>query len=178
MTNIISLIIISISLSIDALCICIYLSTTYINKLKRIYVIIQIGIFHFFMPILGAFFGGYIKSFIFISTKYILPIILLLLGINILIHYKENIKNKNNYKYSYLFILALSVSLDSFSIGIGLLFSSYSLIMSPIFFSFFSMSFSYLGLLLGKYLDQKYHHKFKIISGILLIILSILHIIK
>ena len=83
--QIIILLSISISLSMDAFSLSLAygtlsLSKKYINLLSSI-----VGIYHFFMPLIGLFIGKAITSFIKISPDIIVFIVLLFIGIEMII---------------------------------------------------------------------------------------------
>ncbi len=159
----------------DAFSLSIFLGTI-LSKKSAIILIILIGIFHFFMPILGAVFGYKISGLINLNGDLIFGVILLLLSGQIFLNlYKEEEFNKEFNLYE-LLLLAFGVAIDSFSVGFGLSFSDNFVFYSSLIFSFCSMIFTYIGLLIGKYTSDVLGVYSKIIGGIVLLSFAIVHI--
>ena len=81
-------------------------------------------------------------------------------------------------KLIYLLMFALSVSLDSFSTGIGLEAITNNYLLASIIFSVTSFSFTYLGLILGKYSSKILGNYAKILGIVLLSIIGIVNLCK
>ena len=75
-------------------------------------------------------------------------------------------------------IFGLSVSIDSLSVGIGLKAITNNYYLSSTVFSLSSLTFTYLGLLLGNIIGKKIGSYSKTIGGIILIIIAIIIFIK
>lgn len=176
MNIILSFLILGISLSMDAFSLSIFLGTM-INKKNGIILIILIGIFHFFMPILGAVVGFKISNVLSINGDLIFGIILLFLAMQIFMNlYKKEDIDKNFTIYE-LVLLSFGVAVDSFSIGFGLSFNDNFMIVASVIFSLCSMIFTYLGLVIGKYANDLFGIYSKTLGGILLLIFSLIHLI-
>ena len=171
------LIILGLTLSIDAFSIMLGMGYKVQLQHQSYILVLSIGLFHFIMPILGAFLGYNIKRLIIIPPNIFMSIILFLIAINILLTIN---KEETNYKSSIIsiIVISLSVSLDSFSIGLGLIINNYNVVFSSIIFSIISALITFLGIQLSNYLNNKYQKKFKLFSVYLLLILGIIHILK
>lgn len=163
---------IGISLSMDAFSLAISIGTLSPKKLKKIELILTIGIFHFFMPYFGSILGNYLKDLSMIPSNYIVAFIFIALGI-------EMVKNKDNENpiglltiLKILFI-SLTVSIDALLIGLAFGIQKESLILGFIIISITSMMFTYLGLEVGTFLSKKDQEKGKIIGVIILFLLGI-----
>lgn len=146
------------------------------NKYLKIFPLL-VGIFHFFMPLFGNYLGIKIINTFNIASNIILGIVLIILAINLAIHYykEEQINLKLNF-LSILF-LAFSVSVDSFTIGLGISNITTKYYLSSLIFSVCSFTFTTIGLLIGKY-SSKLLGKYASLIGItLLLILGIFFII-
>ena len=77
-----------------------------------------------------------------------------------------------------MILFGLAVSIDSFSIGIGLNGITNNYILSSIIFSSISCFFTFAGLKLGKYINDKIGKLSTIIGGIILMILGLLYLLK
>lgn len=175
--EIISLIIIGLSLSIDAFTLSLAYGLLNISRKKILVTSVSVGIFHFIMPLCGLTIGHILTSMIHVNSKYILITVLLIILLEMIKSFNE--KN-TEHELSIINILIFSslVSFDSFSVGIGLEYITNKIFLGSIVFSLLSFTFTYLGFKLGKYLSQKADKYAKIIGIILLIITIIYFIIK
>lgn len=169
-------IIIAISLSMDAFSLALAYGTLNLNK-KDIYKLsLTVGAYHFIMPLLGLFLGSIILKYIN-NPNIIVFIILFIIGIQMIYETfkEEDIKNIVSFKQMLLFGLAVSV--DSFSVGIGLNVISKNYLYCSTIFSFFSLSFTYLGLILGRKINNIIGKTSTIIGGLILIIIAFMYLI-
>jgi putative Mn2+ efflux pump MntP len=173
MNTLLTTILIGIGLSMDAFSLSFSYGTLNINKKNRVILASLVGLFHFFMPILGLFIGNIILKYIIIDLDILLAIIISLIGIEMII---SSIKKEDNTMLLSLlsFILfAFSVSIDSFSVGIGLKGINNNYLQVSIIFSLCSFIFTYVGLILGTKLNDLVGRYAKTIGGILLIGLGV-----
>ena len=173
MNTLLTTILIGIGLSMDAFSLSFSYGTLNINKKDRVILASLVGLFHFFMPILGLFIGNIILKYIIIDLDILLAIIISLIGIEMII---SSIKKEDNTILLSLlsFILfAFSVSIDSFSVGIGLKGINNNYLQVSIIFSLCSFIFTYVGLILGTKLNDLVGRYAKTIGGIILIGLGI-----
>ena len=175
MREIVSILLIGISLSMDTFSLSLTLGTVSENKLIKILPLF-VGIFHFFMPILGNFIGITLINLLNLASNIILGTVLIVLGINLAIHYFKDETAEINLNIIGILIFALSVSIDSFSVGLGINDITNNYYMASIIFALCSAAFTYLGIIIGKY-SSKLIGKYAIILGIfLLLILGIFHL--
>ncbi len=177
MNKIITDLIIAVALSMDAFSISICLTTSnLLNKKKLIIFPIIVGILHFVMPLLGNCVGLMISVNLQLIANYILGIIFLVLGLEVLTG-----KEKEQYlKISliYLIVIAITVSIDSFTVGLGLSLTEEYTYLSSLIFSITSFIFTIIGLTIGKYLNKKVEKRASTIGGILLLLLSIKYLLN
>ena len=170
--NIWEIIIIAIGLSMDTFSLSLAISLT--NKFHKINKLaLLVGIYHFFMPIIGFLIGKRLFFLIHFNYSHLLGIILILIGLNIIFE-----KDKNNIIKDSLIGLngfAFMVSIDAFSIGIGLekIFFYYSLV-----FAITSFIFTLIGLRFGKQIGKKYKKYSELLGVLLLIIIGIYNLFK
>lgn len=175
MREIVSVLLIGISLSMDTFSLSLTLGTVLENKLIKILPLF-VGIFHFFMPILGNFIGITLINLLNLASNIILGTVLIVLGINLAIHYFKDESAEINLNIIGILIFALSVSIDSFSVGLGINDITNNYYIASVIFALCSASFTYLGIIIGKY-SSKLIGKYAIILGIfLLLILGIFHL--
>lgn len=176
MKEIVYILLIGISLSMDTFSLSLSIGTIYSNKSYLTIFPLSVGIFHFFMPLLGNIIGMKIILYFNIASNIVLGLILIFLGLNLAIHYfKDDNKDIHLGLLSIVF-LAFSVSIDSFTVGFGLSNITNSYLKCSFIFALCSASFTYLGLTIGKY-SSKIIGKYANILGILLLlILGISHL--
>ena len=119
MREIVSILLIGISLSMDTFSLSLTLGTVSENKLIKILPLF-VGIFHFFMPLLGNIIGITLINLLDLASNIILGTVLIVLGINLAIHYFKDETAEINLNIIGVIIFALSVSIDSFSVGLGI----------------------------------------------------------
>lgn len=176
MQEFVSILLIGISLSMDTFSLSI--SAGSIIKETSLVKILPflVGIFHFFMPIMGNIIGLKLMTTFNIASNIILGLVLIILGINLAIHYfkDEQISFQLNIIGAILF--ALSVSIDSFSVGLGISNITDNYLLSSFIFAVCSFSFTSLGLIIGKY-SSKLIGKYAVFIGIILLLsLGIIHL--
>lgn len=168
---------IALSLSMDAFSLSLAYGTLKMNKSSKLKLSIIVGIFHFFMPLLGDMVGYTIINLLPIESKIIVFFILFLIGFEMII---ESFKENSNIKYLDLIgmiLFGFAVSLDSFTTGLGLNVIYYNKFVSIILFSLFSFLFTYLGLNLGEYINNKVGKISTFFGGITLIVIGTFYII-
>lgn len=173
----ISVILVAISLSMDAFSLSICFGTFDLKYRKILFFSIIVGMFHFIMPLLGIILGDFLLKFIITDVKYITFILFFSLGL--FMYFEKNSKKKEILiNYISLILFAFMVSIDSFVAGIGINLISNSHILCCITFSVFSFIFTLLGLVIGRYVNNKIGNISKTIGAILLILISIAHLTK
>lgn len=176
MEEIIILLIIAIGLSMDAFSLALGYGTIGLKNKAHLKISIFVGIFHFFMPILGLFIGIFITTKLHINPHFIMGSALLFIALEMFIEMLKKEQKELKLKLIYLLLFSLSVSLDSFSTGIGLEAITSKYYLASTIFSLISFSFTYLGLILGKYISTVFGNYAKILGIILLSIIGIVNL--
>ena len=164
-----TIVFVALALSMDAFSLSLAYGTININKKDGVSLSIVVGLYHFFMPLLGNYLGSSILHHFPIPSNLIILIILLFIGINLI---KESFEEQTDFhKMTFLELLTFgfAVSMDSFSIGIAIETITDNPLLSSFLFSIFSFSFTLLGLLLGKKVSQLLGKFATFLGGILLI---------
>lgn len=170
------IILIGISLSMDAFSLALAYGTLNLKNRNINLLSIIVGLYHYFMPLLGMFVGKKIINLLPISSNFLVFIVLFLIGIQMII---ESFKEEKEIKKLNLFemiLFGLAVSIDSFSLGLGLKTLYKNPYISALVFSVSSMLFTYIGLKLGKKINQKIGNISTIFGGITLIIIGIIYL--
>lgn len=176
MASFFTILIIGISLSMDAFSLALIYGMIGLTNNQKITLSIIVGLYHFIMPLIGLTIGIFINKISFINLDFIAAIILMYIGIDLILSNlkKEEILSIN--KIGFL-MFGLSVSIDSLSVGVGLKSLTNSYLVSSLIFSITSCFFTYLGLILGSIISKKIGTYSKIVGGIILIIIGIIMLI-
>lgn len=175
--SILIILVIAISLSMDAFSLALAYGTLKLDKKQIKQLSIIVGIFHFFMPLFGMVIGSTIFHLLPIKPSLIVFIILCFIGIQMIIEsFKEN-RCIALMSFGQLLLFGFAVSVDSFSVGIGLKAINENYILCACLFSLSSFIFTYIGLLLGKKISLLIGKTSTIIGGIILIIIGLLYFI-
>lgn len=170
--NIILIFLVAISLSMDAFFLSLAYGALKLNKKAVISLSTIVGAYHFIMPLLGMYFGKAIN----LNNKYIVSIIFFIIGINMILDiFKE--KEIKPLSLIYMLLFGLSVSLDSFSVGIGLNYITDSVVLCSIVFSLTSFVFTFLGLLIGKKINELIGDIAILLGGLTIITLGVYYIV-
>lgn len=170
------LLLIAIGLSMDAFSLALGFGTLNFTNKQNLKISSIVGIFHFFMPIIGLLIGNYLILVLHFNSKFIMGVILLFISLEMLIELIKGEETNLNTGFISLFLFALSVSLDSFSTGIGLKAITNNYLLSSTIFCLVSFSFTYIGLILGKYSTHILGKYARILGIILLSIIAIVNL--
>lgn len=165
---------IAIGLSMDAFSLAIAYGTNNLNKSKVILLSTFVGIFHFFMPILGSLIGNNLEQFI-TKSNMIVGIILLVIAVQMYLSRNEE-KKGNITNFLSILLFSFTVSIDSFSVGIGLGITGSSILQAALIFSPVSAIFTFIGLNLGKKLNNQLGNKAIYLGIFILTFLAIKYI--
>lgn len=171
--SIITIMIIAVALSMDAFSLALFYGTINLEKKQINKLSLTVGIFHFFMPLLGMCTKNTITYITHYSLDFLTTIVFLYIGIQMIIesikeHKVVSLKSFNSY-----ILFGFAVSIDSFSIGMGL---KGNFLVSAAMFSLFSALFTYFGLKLGKKINQVVGSSSTFIGGIILIVMGLLYL--
>ena len=168
--NIFEIILIGLSLAMDAFSISIILGLKNNNLKTGIITSLFFGIFQFIMPILGYYLGNLLNEKIIHYQSYFSIILLIIIGILMLTEKNDVSITKLNIKE--LFFLSIATSIDAFVIGISFSFLSINIILSTIIIGIITFITSFIGYFLVHLFNKKAHQYANIIGGITLILIG------
>lgn len=172
------ILVIAVSLSMDAFSLALIYGMFNFTKKEEITLSLIVGLYHFFMPLLGYNFGNIIFNFIRINPNIIVTIVFTIIGIEMILDaFKNEEKSKLN-GYIEMLSFGFAVSIDSFSTGIGIKAITNNLLPTFLTFSIVSGSFTYIGLILGKKISDKIGKISNIIGAVILIVIGITYLFK
>lgn len=167
---------IGISLSMDAFSLALVYGLQPIHKKDKIILSIIVGLYHFFMPLIGLSIGKLITNYLFVDLNVLVAIIFTIIGIEMIVSYNKDKNEKVLINIFSLLVFGLSVSIDSLTTGIGLDAINNNYLQVSIIFAITSALFTYIGLILGNKLNNKFGTYSTIIGGFILIILALYYI--
>lgn len=165
---------IAISLSMDAFSLSLLYGTLNLKNHFVWKLSIIVASYHFFMPLLGHFFGKLLFQILPLNPEFIVSIILCFIGIQMIFESLKQEKEVKEFQLLELLLFGFAVSMDSFSVGIGLSAISPHLLLCALTFSICSGFFTCLGLNLGKKLNSIFGILAPTVGGIVLIVLGII----
>lgn len=147
-----------------------------IKKIKvrnMIITALVVGVFHFFMPLLGNLIGINLFEYTIFKPRFVMFLVFLLLSIDMFTHFFEKQTDIKDLNIIGTLLFAFSVSFDSLSVGLGIRYLYDNLLLVVSTFSIVSAVFTLLGFYLGKKLSQKIGKYSFLIGSITLFIYSI-----
>ena len=178
METILIIFLVGISLSMDAFSLAIIYGTYGLSKKNEILLSVIVGVFHFFMPLLGVLFGNIILDYFIFSINLVVSVIFFIIGISMLISVVKDEDVRIMVNIIGFLLFGLSVSIDSFSVGIGLGLISNNYLFLSCVFMIISGILTYLGLSFGKILNKKFGKYANIMGGIIMIILAMYYFVN
>lgn len=168
-------IVIAVSLSMDAFSLSLAYGTLGIEKKQTYLLAFIVGVFHFFMPLIGMFIGAGIMNFLHLNPDYVVMVVLVIIGGQMVIESFRANEELKVMRTIELFLFALAVSLDSFSVGLTLTSISHHYLLSAFIFALCSALFTLFGLFLGNKIKKSVGKISTIIGGLVLAGIGLLH---
>lgn len=171
------IIMIAIALSMDAFSVALIVGTIERKYSNYIFFASIVGIFHFFMPLLGNYTNTIIFQNIIENANKFLGIILLFIAITMIIDLKNKKEKNYSLKQNSYFIISLGVSIDSYLTGIGLNNIMVQKEIVFLLFSIFSFSFTFLGCNIGRFFKNKLGIYANIFGILILLLISVKYLV-
>lgn len=174
--GIIELVIISISLAMDAFSasICKGLKETKINIKNSLIVGLYFGFFQSLMPTIGYYLGSFFSDKISAIDHYLAFILLSFIGFSMIKEANENNQNNNqSLKFQEMFLLSIATSIDALIVGITFSFLKVNLFSSILTIGIITFFLTAIGYNIGSFFGVKYQKKAQIFGGIILIIMGL-----
>lgn len=174
----ITLIIIAVGLSMDALAISIVSGSTYkqLHIKHALRIAFFFGSFQAFMPLIGYLAGQSLDKYISSYDHWVAFAILSAVGAK-MIYESFKIKTaKSNFdptNITMLFVLSLATSIDALAIGITLSILNISVVTAAAIIGLITFLISYIGVFIGKKFGHFFENKIEAVGGVVLIVLGI-----
>ncbi|MDD2181065.1 MAG: manganese efflux pump [Bacilli bacterium] len=171
---IMTIFLLALSMSMDAFSLSLIYGTINISNKKHLILSLIVGTFHFFMPLLGILLGSSIIDVLHLKIHIVLTIILVFIGIEMILSSKDDHEPLILMNLKGMFLFGIAVSIDSFTLGTGIeaITTNYELV--SIIFFLMSAIVTYVGLKIGKKINQNIGKYSTFIGGIVLVIIAIL----
>jgi len=176
MNDFLKILIVAVGLSMDAFSLAILYGTLNFSNKKILTLSTFVGIFHFFMPLLGNVIGILILKLLPIEPNVVVGIIFLIISIEMVISTFKNEDVVDLKNILSIILFAFTVSIDSFTVGIGLSAICNSNILAVSIFSIVSFLFTLMGLKIGGRLTQTFGTLATMLGGIILFFVSIFYL--
>lgn len=147
-------VLVAISLSMDAFSLATSVGTMGLSKKVSLFLSLTVGIFHFFMPLLGSLIGSPFVEYLHLDAHFVSAIIFFYIGLQMFKEFRCDEKEDFKISLGGILIFALGVSLDSFGVGFTMRGTPYTMLMNVLIFSVFSACFTFLGLRFGSFLNR------------------------
>lgn len=174
--SVVEIIIIGISLAMDALAvsICKGLSIKKMTCKKAIIVALYFGTFQGGMLFLGFFLGVGFQDIILNIDHWIAFIILVIIGGKMIAEAFENYENVIDEKIDFktMSILAVATSIDALAVGVTIAFLNVNIIISGLIVALVTFTLCYIGVKLGHKFETKFGKKAELAGGIILILIG------
>lgn len=117
---------------------------------KVILTALTVGLFHFFMPLVGSVIGISLFEYTVFKPKFILFLVFLILSIDMFIHFFEKEEEIRTLNLLGILFFSFSVSFDSLSVGLGIKYLYDNILVCVSIFCIISAIFTSIGFYLGK----------------------------
>lgn len=175
--GLIEIFLIALSLSMDAFAvsICKGMFTNDMKNKAGLIIGLYFGFFQAVMPLIGYFLGKGFSNIIGKVDHFIVFILLLSIGLNMikdsLSNEKDQINSKTNIKE--MIPLSVATSIDALAIGISFAFLKVNIISSVLIIGIICFFLSFIGVIIGNKFGSLYEKKAGVVGGLILIIIGI-----
>ena len=158
----------------DAFALSFYYGIKKQNKITILITALVVGIFHFFMPIIGNKIGISLFEYTLFKPKIVVFLIFLIISIDMIIHFFEEAPKTRKLNVLGIIFFGITVSIDSLATGLGICYTYDSILTCSAVFSLVSALFTTLGFILGRILSEKLGKYAFLIGGSILLIYSLI----
>lgn len=176
--NLLIIFFIAVALSLDAFSLALSLGTMSFSKKENLLISLSVGVFHFFMPILGSLVGHRFIDFLNIDISFFSAVIFLYIALQMFKEFKSDEQEIFKMNICGLMTFALGVSLDSFGVGFTIHGDLLYLLVCALIFSVFSFVFTFIGLNLGKIINKLIGSYAILLGTIVMTVLAIVNFVN
>ena len=173
--SIIELILIGISLSMDAFAVSICKGLS-VGKIKPKHMLIAglwFGGFQALMPLVGYLLGSAFEQYITSIDHWVAFILLGIIGFNMVKESREEESQDASFGFKAMLVLAIATSIDALAVGITFAFLKVDIILAIALIGITTFLFSAAGIKIGSVFGAKYKSKAELFGGIVLMGLGV-----
>lgn len=174
--NLLEIIVISLSLAMDAFAvsICKGLSMKKLSLRSALIIGIYFGFFQALMPLIGFYLGSVFKGFLESITYIIATLLLTIIGIGMIKEsFEKEEKQNDKVDFKTMIVLAIATSIDALVVGVSFAFLKVNIFTSVTAIGIITFLLSFLGTIFGNKLGNKLGSKSNLLGGIVLIGIAI-----
>lgn len=175
--SIIELLLLAIGLSMDAFAvsICKGLSVKKLEVKHALLAGLYFGGFQALMPVIGFFAGSYFADIISSYDHWVVFILLLLIGGNMIREsFDKDEENLNDsFGFKTMLLLAIATSIDALAVGVSFAFLQVNIVMAASFIGVVTFILSAIGIKIGNIFGTRYKSKAELAGGIILILIGL-----
>ena len=178
MNTFFTIFLVGISLSMDAFSLALVYGMQGLSKKEEIELSVIVGIFHFFMPLLGLSLCNLLYSYFIFNLNLVVGIIFGIIGLEMIISSFRESDTKILVSLWGFLLFGLSVSIDSLTTGIGLKAISDDYLEVSTIFMLCSGIFTYIGLKFGNKISDRFGRGATIFGGFILVVLAFYYVFR
>ncbi len=172
-----SLLLIGLALSMDTFSLSLGMGMFNVSNRKALKLALIVGSMHFMMPFLGVILGDKLLQIFEIKYDILLGFILIIIALQMIIDIIRHEEENFNLSLVGMLIFSFGVSLDSFSLGLGLKAITSNIYLAMFIFAICSATFTYLGIIGGRFANKLLGVYANIIGAVILFVLGLIHLI-
>lgn len=175
--SILELFLLAIGLAMDAFAVsvCKGLSVKKLEPKHALLAGLYFGGFQALMPVVGFFAGSYFADVISSFDHWIVFILLLLIGGNMIResfnHDEESLNDSFGFKT--MLLLAIATSIDALAVGVSFAFLQVNIVIAATFIGVVTFIMSAIGIKIGHIFGTRYKSKAELAGGLILILIGI-----
>lgn len=175
--SIFELFLLAVGLSMDAFAvsICKGLSVKELKPKHALLAGIYFGGFQALMPVIGYFAGSYFADIISSYDHWVVFVLLLLIGGNMI---KESFEKEeedlnDSFGFQTMLLLAIATSIDALAVGVSFAFLKVNILYAASFIGVITFILSSLGIKIGNIFGSRYKSKAELAGGIILVLIGL-----
>lgn len=175
--SIFELFLLAVGLSMDAFAVsvCKGLSVKTLKPKHALLAGLYFGGFQALMPVIGYFAGSYFADIISSYDHWIVFILLLLIGGNMIKEAldKEEENLNDSFDFKTMLLLAIATSIDALAVGVSFAFLKVNIVYAAAFIGVITFILSAVGIKIGNIFGTRYRAKAELAGGIILILIGL-----
>ena len=151
------------------------------RKIKLFDCIVVGGCFGFFqglMPLLGYFVGNYFAELIINVDHWVVFVLLVIIGGNMILENNENESYNTNFNISSLIPISIATSIDALAVGVTVSLLDANIWLAITLIGVITFILSFIGSIIGAKIGSKFEKKAEFVGGVVLVLLALKFLIE